>query len=73
MGMVGLSSTQIHLDATYKLIWQGYPVLTIGITDSNRKFHVLGYGVTSTDENTTDFVFLLEALKTAIFNATGNI
>ena len=31
----------IHADATYKLIWQGFPVLLVGTTDRDRKFHLL--------------------------------
>ena len=73
LASIGLKSTQIHLDATYKLIWQGYPVLPIGVTDSNRRFHVIGYGITSTDENSSDFLFLLEGVRKAIFNATGTL
>lgn len=29
----------VHADATYKLVWQGFPVLVLGTTDNDRKFH----------------------------------
>jgi len=32
----------INADTTYKLIWQGFPVLLLGTTDHNRKFHLRG-------------------------------
>ncbi|CAK1542642.1 unnamed protein product [Leptosia nina] len=34
-----ISADILHADATYKSIWQGYPVLIVGTTDNNRKFH----------------------------------
>jgi hypothetical protein len=39
----------ICADATYKLIWQGYPVLIVGTTDIDRVFHPYGlaYALTS--------------------------
>jgi hypothetical protein len=52
----------IHADATYKLIWQGYPVLVVGTTDKIRQFHPFGL-CTCSNEQTADFVFLFEALK----------
>lgn len=51
----------IHCDATYKLIWQGFPVLTLGTTDSDRKFHPFGACV-STNERSEDFAFLFQSL-----------
>ena len=35
----------LHTDATYKLIWQGFPVLVIGKADKVRKFHALCLGI----------------------------
>jgi hypothetical protein len=53
---------KIHADATYKLVWQGFPVLVIGTTDESRQFHCFGMGV-CTDEKTDDFKFLFNSLK----------
>lgn len=53
---------KIHTDATYKLNWQGFPVLLIGTTDSNRKFHPFGVAV-CTNERSEDFEFIFQSLK----------
>lgn len=56
---------RMHTDTTYKLIWQGYPVLIMGLSDSNRKFHPAGVCV-AMNERTKDFEFLFKTLKTAV-------
>lgn len=53
---------KMHTDATYKLIWQGFPVLLFGTTDSNRKFHPFGASV-CTNERAEDFKFIFQSLK----------
>jgi hypothetical protein len=55
-------STKIHADATYKLIWQGFPVLIVGTTDLDRHFHPFGIAVCS-NEKTQDFLFVFRALQ----------
>ncbi|GBO13675.1 hypothetical protein AVEN_119247-1 [Araneus ventricosus] len=35
----------VQTDATYKLIWQGYPVLIVGSSDMNRTFHPFAIAV----------------------------
>lgn len=52
----------LHADATYKLIWQGFPVLIIGTTNKNRKFYPLCLGV-STNEQEEDFEMMFSGLK----------
>ena len=32
-------SKHIHADSTYKLVWEGMPVIIIGTTDMDRHFH----------------------------------
>lgn len=32
-------SDMVQADATYKIVWQGYPVLIIGTRDMSRTFH----------------------------------
>lgn len=49
----------LQADATYKLVWQGFPVLIVGSTDLNRKFHLFGVAVCLT-EKTIDFFQLIE-------------
>lgn len=49
-----IDSDKVHTDATYKLIWQGYPVLQIGTTDMFKSFHSFGVAV-CTSEQSDDF------------------
>jgi hypothetical protein len=62
---MALNADHIHADATYKLVWQGFPVLVIGTTDRNRQFHCFGVGV-CTDEKTEDFKFIFNSLKNEV-------
>jgi hypothetical protein len=55
------NSTKIHADATYKLIWQGFPVLIVGTTDLDRHFHPFGLAICS-NETTTAFTFIFQSL-----------
>lgn len=52
----------LHADATYKLVWQGFPCHVIGTTDRGKKFHPIGFGVASS-ETTEDFKFMFNAIK----------
>ena len=65
-----LSKNHICTDATYKLIWQGYPVLIVGTTDKDKKFHPYGLAV-CINEETDDFAFIFESLKVAINKISG--
>lgn len=58
-----LSTELIHTDATYKLIWQGFPVLIVGTTDKNRKFHPICLGVAATNERQEDFQTMFQGIK----------
>lgn len=51
----------IHADATYKLVWQGFPILIIGTTDLDRHFHPFGLAV-CTNEEKQDFKFVFQTL-----------
>lgn len=62
---LSINAKHIHTDATYKLIWQGFPVLILGTTDRNRMFHTFGVAV-CTNEQTEDFIFLFNALKSGV-------
>ena len=59
-------ATNIHADATYKLIWQGFPVLLVGTTDKTKKFHPICIAVT-TNERKQDFEMLFKALRNSAF------
>lgn len=54
-------SVLVQTDATYKLVWQGYPVLLVGTSDAAKKFHPYAAAVTK-GETAQDFEFLFRAL-----------
>lgn len=62
---------KIHCDATYKLIWQGYPVLIIGTTDLQKRFHCFGAAVCS-NEKALDFEFIFRSVQTGVRNIYGS-
>ncbi|CAF4168170.1 unnamed protein product [Rotaria sordida] len=55
-------SSHFHADATYKLVWQGFPVLIVGTTDFNKAFHPFGLAVCS-NEKTKDFEFIFNSIQ----------
>ena len=55
-------------DATYKIIVEGYPVLTVGTTDYCRTFHPFGYAIVCSETH-EDFSFYFLAIKNAAKNA----
>ena len=60
-----LNSNHICADATYKLIWQGYPVLMVGTTDKQRAFHPFGIAL-CINEQTNDFEFIFKSVQLAV-------
>lgn len=62
-----VKSNRLHADATYKLIWQGFPVLMTGFTDMHRKFHPTCAAV-CTSEQEKDFVFIFLSIQQTIGN-----
>jgi len=52
-------------DATYKLLWGSFPVLTIGTTDKTKSFHPFGLVVTR-EEKDVDFQFMFEAVRETV-------
>lgn len=58
-------SNILHADATYKLVWQGFPVLILGCSDKKRSFHPIVIGVSS-HEKQADFEFFMKSIKTAV-------
>ena len=65
-------ATHINADATYKLVWQGFPVLVIGTTDLNKSFHPFGLAVCS-NEQTKDFEFIFNAVQIGIRKINKNL
>ncbi|CAF4368506.1 unnamed protein product [Rotaria sp. Silwood2] len=60
-------SNKIHVDTTYKLIWQGFPCFIIGTTDMIRQFHPFGFAVCS-NEKQNDFEFIFNCLRGGLLN-----
>ena len=56
------ASDVIHVDATYKLNWQGYPVLISGVTDAASQFFPCNFAV-MTSEKEGDYTSLLRVMK----------
>lgn len=65
--LLSLATTNIHVntDGTYKLLWQGYPIIQIGNTDMHRSFHPFGLGVCTT-EQAADYRFIFESVKKGV-------
>lgn len=61
---------KIHTDATYKLVWQGYPILQIGTTDLYRKYHPFGLAV-CTHETHGEVKFIFGSLKKTVSEKIG--
>jgi hypothetical protein len=55
----------IHADSTYKLIWNGFPVLICGTSDKNKVFHPFGLSV-CTSEKEQDYQFMFECLHVGL-------
>ena len=49
-------------DATYKIIIEGFPLLTVGTTDECRVFHPFGFAIVLR-ERASDFEFLFNSVK----------
>ena len=64
--LIANKSSKIHADATYKLNWQGFPVLIVDTTDLDRKFHPIGLSV-CTEEKQKDFEFIFKAIRDGVF------
>jgi hypothetical protein len=59
-----LKSNHIDADATYNLIEEKFPVLTVGTTDQDLHFHPFGMGISNHEEG-EDFCFMFRALQDA--------
>ncbi|OXA39961.1 Glycerol-3-phosphate dehydrogenase [NAD(P)+] [Folsomia candida] len=52
----------LQADATYKLNWEGFPVLVVGTSDKDSHFHPFGIAITS-GETVEDFSSVFQVLK----------
>lgn len=55
----------ICVDATYKVVYNGFPLLIMGSIDANRRFHLIAASL-CVSETTTDFKFFFEAVKKGV-------
>lgn len=55
-------NVSINADATYKVLWQGFPCLIVGTTDQLKNFHIIGAAVCS-GETEADFQFVFRSMK----------
>ena len=62
---MAVNAEKLHADATYKLVWQGFPILIIGTSDYDRHFHIIGIAI-CTNEKTSDFKFLFESINVGL-------
>lgn len=66
----------LQADATYKLVWLGFPVLIIGASDMNKVFHPFGLTL-SRDEKSEDFEFIFKSLiigiERCLFQPLGHV
>lgn len=63
LGLAGQSRI-VHADGTYKLMWQGFPLIVVGTTDANRKFVPTAFAI-CTGETTADYGFVFKGLQQA--------
>ncbi len=62
---IATEASFIHADSTYKLIWNGFPVLICGTSDKNKVFHPFGLSV-CTKEKEHDYQFMFECLQVGL-------
>ena len=70
INLTALPRLALHADATYKLIWNGFPVLLVGATDSGHTFHPFGLAVVP-NEDEDSFAFLFRTLRTLAHEING--
>ena len=56
------SPSMYHLDATYKITKNGFPLVILGRSDVNRVFHPICFMLTS-HETESDFFYLFDEVK----------
>ena len=60
-----INKTYLCTEATYKLIWQGFPVPIVGTTDKAKKFLPFWLAVCMKEES-ADFAFIFSSLRYAV-------
>lgn len=67
----GLRGIYWHVDATYKVVWQGFPVLLLGTCDQAKRFHPISL-MLSQDEREQDYTYLLQKTRAALQDVKGS-
>lgn len=62
---LALKADKLHVDATYGLIYERFPVIVIGTTDQDRHFHCFGIAVCY-GETEADFSFVFRSLEDGV-------
>ena len=62
LALMHKASKVLATDGTYKLIYEGFPILMVGTVDMNREYHPYGIMITKT-EDWEDYKFMCERLK----------
>jgi SWIM zinc finger len=62
----------VHVDGTYKLVYQGYPVLIIGFSDASRSFHPIALSL-SMKERLCDYHHLFTVISASIHELFGDV
>ena len=70
--MAAAASDVVHVDATYKLNWQGYPILIAGVTDAASQFFPCIFAV-MTSEKEEDYTSLLQVMTGKVEKATQQV
>lgn len=60
-----LNATIMHVDGTYKLNTENYPLQVFGTTDKNRTFHMIAIAIVSNEDIDT-YEFCFRAIKESI-------
>lgn len=68
--MASYNGVHVCTDLSYKLVWQGYPVIIVGTTDMTRQFHPFGMAV-CTNEGHEDYAFIFNSLKMIVQQVCG--
>ena len=62
---LALYTNAIQADATHKVVYEGFPLLMVGVTDKKNQFHPVGLAMCKTEKE-DDFAFIFESIKIGI-------
>ena len=65
------NSMVVQTDATYKLIWQGYPAILASVSDASRQTFPVAFAVSS-GETAVDYELVLRTMKEGVERISGS-